>query len=197
MNKNVKRIISIMLSLFMLSSLTSVFCVPSFAAGSETPDDVRDAAKPDLQGCYAVVPELATADTATLSFNGTQMTFKKGENAAESFAKLYELTGNKAADVILPSEPAKYSGDIEIYAPWRVFGSGFETPPYTAAETPAENAEFTAPSFTNVVIKNTVGGGSVEIYGVTVTGTVTGNLAAARSATLRYFPEDLITFERG
>ena len=36
-----------------------------------------------------------------------------------------------------------------------------------------------------------------EVTGDTVTVTVTGNLAAARSAILRYFPEDLITFERG
>ncbi len=37
-----------------------------------------------------------------------------------------------------------------------------------------------------------------EVTGDTVTVTVdSGNLAAARAAILRYFPEDLITFERG
>ena len=40
-------------------------------------------------------------------------------------------------------------------------------------------------------------GFDAEVTGDTVTVTVTGNLAAARSAILRYFPEDLITFERG
>ena len=38
---------------------------------------------------------------------------------------------------------------------------------------------------------------SAVVTGDTVTVTVDGNLAAARSAILRYFPEDLITFERG
>ena len=38
---------------------------------------------------------------------------------------------------------------------------------------------------------------TAEVTGDTVTVTVKGNLAAARSAILRYFPEDLITFERG
>ena len=39
---------------------------------------------------------------------------------------------------------------------------------------------------------------SAEVTGDTVTVTVEeGNFAAARSAILRYFPEDLITFERG
>lgn len=39
---------------------------------------------------------------------------------------------------------------------------------------------------------------TAAVTGDTVTVTVTqGNFAAARSAILRYFPEDLITFERG
>ena len=38
---------------------------------------------------------------------------------------------------------------------------------------------------------------TAEVTGGTVTVTVNGNLAAARSAILHYFPEDLITFERG
>ena len=38
---------------------------------------------------------------------------------------------------------------------------------------------------------------TAEVTGGTVTVTVDGNLAAARSAILHYFPEDLITFERG
>ena len=39
---------------------------------------------------------------------------------------------------------------------------------------------------------------SAQVTGDTVTVTVEeGNFAAARSAILRYFPEDLITFERG
>ena len=39
---------------------------------------------------------------------------------------------------------------------------------------------------------------TAEVTGDTVTVTVeSGNFAAARSAILRYFPEDLITFERG
>ena len=39
---------------------------------------------------------------------------------------------------------------------------------------------------------------TAEVTGDTVTVTVEqGNFAAARSAILRYFPEDLITFERG
>ncbi len=38
---------------------------------------------------------------------------------------------------------------------------------------------------------------TAEVTGDTVTVTVDGNLAAARSAILHYFPEDLITFERG
>ena len=38
---------------------------------------------------------------------------------------------------------------------------------------------------------------TAAVTGDTVTVTVQGNLAAARSAILHYFPEDLITFERG
>ncbi len=39
---------------------------------------------------------------------------------------------------------------------------------------------------------------TADVTGDTVTVTVeSGNFAAARSAILRYFPEDLITFERG
>ena len=38
---------------------------------------------------------------------------------------------------------------------------------------------------------------TAAVTGDTVTVTVDGNLAAARAAILRYFPEDLITFERG
>ena len=37
---------------------------------------------------------------------------------------------------------------------------------------------------------------TAAVTGDTVTVTVQGNLAAARSAILHYFPEDLITFER-
>lgn len=132
---------------------------------------------------YLYVPGLS-GTTYTLSWNGSRYSFKVGDNAFDSLAKIY--TKAKADGISVPQilVPAGSHGALDITNSCEIYGYNYLTAATggVLADTRYPGSSWNTPKRTEFSAVNITDGASVKLSGVTVNGNITDTARTTAAA---------------